>query len=282
MKHVYLMMMLSFYATTGSAGTDPTPQSKDHRIRTIAYNANDVVHLLAHYGYTLTVEFAPDELITDRVFGDPDAWEFLPNRNRAKIRPVQEDATTNLTIWTNRRTYIYEIRATNAKSPRTNDLTYYLRYTYPGDESHRAMLKQANLINELDEKKEQQAANTVLNPTDLYFGYSYAGESEIAPLQTFDDGRFTYFKFRDKSPLPTIYTADKQRNDALVNYHLDGAYVVIEQLASRFTLRNGQQVVSVIRNQLPGLEAMDTSKGGVDQNKHIKNGNVGGSGHADW
>ena len=68
----------------------------------------------------------------------------------------------------------------------------------------------------------------------------------IEPLQVFDDGEFTYFKFRDiNADIPGIFLVHDDHSEALINYRIAGRYVVVERVAGRFTLRYGKSFICV-------------------------------------
>lgn len=283
MKQIAAITLLLIFGITAWAGQDPLPTPKDHRIRVVPYSENDVVQVLTHYGYVTTVEYAPDEIIQDWPSGDPMAYQIIPNKNTLKIRPLLNDATTNLTVYTNYRRYYYELKAADVNNPRAKELTFNIRYTYSSEDNMAAAKRQSQYLREAQDRIDQRAADQHggIRPEDLYFGYTFKGDPEITPVQIYDDSKFTYFLFREKSKLPSIYTVDNNRNEALVNYHMEGKYIVVQQMAGRFTLRSEQKVVSVFRETLPGMESVDRSDNGINQNRNMRGNSKGGS-YADW
>lgn len=92
-------------------------------------------------------------------------------------------------------------------------------------------------------------ANAVasFDPEKLNWKYSYTGDKALVPLDAFDNGQFTYFKFKEggMSHLPAIFIVDKNRNETLVNYHMEGQYLIVNGVAKQFTFRDGSYVTSI-------------------------------------
>ena len=66
----------------------------------------------------------------------------------------------------------------------------------------------------------------------------------------FDDGRFTYLKFKDvNSELPAIFLVSTNGEEGLVNYRVNYGYVIIERVAARFTLRHGPEVICLFNER---------------------------------
>lgn len=92
------------------------------------------------------------------------------------------------------------------------------------------------------------------DPTKLNWKYSFTGSRALAPIEAFDNGQFTYFKFKTNgmNHHPTVFIVDKKRNETLVNYHMQGGYMVINSVAKQFTLRDGAYVTSVYNDYAIG------------------------------
>ncbi len=88
-------------------------------------------------------------------------------------------------------------------------------------------------------------------PSDYNFNYTLTGSREIAPLRVFDDGEFTYMQFKALTDLPAIFLVGKDKQESVVNYRVEGPYVVIERIASQFSLRHGSDVACVYNRSTP-------------------------------
>ena len=97
------LLSLSSYAIRESR---PTPG--DPRIRVMVYSPDDVFKFTGYYGYQASIELAKDEEVVNVSMGDSTSWQIVPSGNRIFIKPMEKDATTNMTLITNKRTYFFE------------------------------------------------------------------------------------------------------------------------------------------------------------------------------
>lgn len=82
--------------------------------------------------------------------------------------------------------------------------------------------------------------------------YSINGDS-IAPIEVFDNGEKTFFRFAasDASVLPVILSFGAS-GKAVEKYRQRDGYLVVDRIASRFELVFGDYHATVINNNLPG------------------------------
>lgn len=64
------------------------------------------------------------------------------------------------------------------------------------------------------------------------FSYRIEGEVRAAPLQIFDDGKQTFFQFRE--PVPAIFAVDRSKQLVMVPARRDGHYVVVDRIDREF------------------------------------------------
>lgn len=230
MKKLILTIFVISYVGSLYAAQQPISTSQDHRIKRITYQSNNIVHLYGHHGYSVHVTFSPSEQVENIALGDAGAWEVVPVRNNLFLKPLAE-SNTNLTVLTNQRSYHFNlISADNVK-----DLTYQLQFIYP-----------EQIIMDDDGYKKD------LSAIDLNWEYSFAPKNAepMAPIQAFDDGQFTYFKFHRNQAIPAIFTVDERRNESVVNYHVEDGRVVVNQVSEQFTFRHNGEAVSVFNDTL--------------------------------
>ena len=231
MPRAFVMAVVS--AGIVQASTVPRSMSSDHRVKLVAYDANNIVNLKGHYGYQTQITFANGEQVQSVSLGDSLAWQAVPVSNYLFIKPIAA-SKTNMTVITNLHSYTFQLDSeTQEATP-----TYKLQFTYPAD--------YATLIN----------TNNVgnLNPGSLNWKYSFTGEKTIAPVKAFDNNQFTYFKFNTKGlgRLPAVFMVDRKKNESLVNYHMEGDYLVVHGVGRQFTLRHGDEIASVYNDGVIG------------------------------
>jgi len=232
------------------------PISMDSRIRTYLYNPNEVYIFVGHYKYESSIEFAPDEKILTISLGDTTAWQIVPNGNRIFLKPIAQDATTNMTLITDKRTYQFELYAEEAKDIRDEDMVFVVRFIYTAEpsESVKSFTKPVSA-----EKANESIKPDLTKPDNYNFNYTLSGPEYMSPVKVFDDGEFTFFQFRNKNAtLPAFFTYDKDGNEAMINYRIVDNYVVIEQVTDRFTLRHGSDIVCVFNEARPREKKVET------------------------
>ena len=214
-------------AMNANAASLPRGVAADHRVKVVQYDPNNIVILKGKYGYQTQITFAPNETVQNVSIGDSMAWLAVPVSNHLFIKPVAE-STTNMTVLTNTNNYNFQLDSTNAHvSP-----TYKLQFTY--------------LDGGYDQTGTSNSVAT-FDPDKINWKYSFTGDKSLAPIEAFDNGQFTYFKFKSDgmSHLPSVFIVDKNRNETLVNYHMQGKYMIVNAVAKQFTLRDGDDVSSV-------------------------------------
>jgi type IV secretion system protein VirB9 len=236
--------LLFLHALPASALQEPRPLATDRRIQTVRYSANEIYDFIGHYGYQSIIEFAPDEEISTVSLGDSIAWQVNPVGSRLFLKPVEQDALTNMSVITNKRTYHFELHAEETENIRDKDMIFLLRFIYPDDYAG----DYSNFVNEdpLPDLTDPEVLKT------LNFNYSIVGNDVAAPIRIFDDGEFTYMEFKDvNGDIPAIFWVDSGGEENLVNFRKNGSYIVIERVTSQFTLRSGPDVMCVFNESRP-------------------------------
>jgi type IV secretion system protein VirB9 len=215
------------------------PTSIDSRIRVITYSPDDVFKFVGYYGFQASIELAKDEQVVSISMGDTTAWQIVPSGYRIFIKPMEPNATTNMTLITNKRTYFFELYAENAQDIRDPDMVFNVRFIYP-DEDDEDSIKTYIA---------SSSAPDLDHPEKYNFVYSISGEEDIAPTKIYDDGEFTYMQFRDKNAeMPAIFAVDDELRESMVNSHLstdNPNLVVIEHVFPKMSLRLGSKVICI-------------------------------------
>ena len=261
------------------AETIPRGTSVDPRVKSVTYNENDVISLTGHYGYQTTISFSPSEQIQNISIGDSISWQVVPNKagNLLFVKPVEENATTNMTVITDKRIYNFSMEAETPGLAGRPAVTYLLKFTYPFETvqdfsgSYPAGTASPTGYNSSYtggfDSSRPYAPPSQIKPTgiaavgaprDLNFGYSFKGDNMLKPNTVFDNGEFTYFKFRDMNDLPAIFEVDSDRNESVVNFRVEDGYVVVNSIGGQFTLRHGIDEACVFNDDFNSSEAVTT------------------------
>jgi type IV secretion system protein VirB9 len=238
-KFAFTFLALITFAIDASAIRESRPAAIDSRIRVMIYNPDDVFKFIGYYGYQASIELAKDESIVSISMGDTTSWQIVPAGNRIFIKPVEQDATTNMTLITNKRTYFFELYAAETQDIRDPDMVFNVKFIYPDEEESEHLKTYSSSSGNPD----------LTHPEKYNFNYSISGNEEIAPIKIFDDGEFTYLQFRDKNAeLPAIFAVDEELRESMVNYRLapdNSNVVIIEQVFKKLSVRHGKKIVCI-------------------------------------
>jgi len=215
------------------------PGPSDSRILLATYRDSEIYKVVASYGFQTTIEFSSQEIIETISIGDSIAWQIVPAGHRVFIKPQELNALTNMTVVTSMRPYYFELGAKKSRDPKS--VTFLVRFTYPD----------ASLPVTAVAAASKAAALLAKKPTDYNFNYTLTGSRDIAPMRVFDDGEFTYMQFRSTTDLPAIFLVDKEKQESVVNYRIEGPYVVIERTGTQFSLRHGSEITCVHNKGAP-------------------------------
>jgi type IV secretion system protein VirB9 len=215
------------------------PGPSDSRILLATYRDSEIYKVVASYGFQTTIEFSSQETIETISIGDSIAWQVVPAGHRVFLKPQELNALTNMTIVTSIRPYYFELGAKKSRDPKS--VTFLIRFTYPDVSPTVVGVAAASKAHAPPAKK----------PTDYNFNYTLTGSRDIAPMRVFDDGEFTYMQFRSITDLPAIFLVDKEKQESVVNYRIEGPYVVIERTGAQFSLRHGGEIVCVHNKSVP-------------------------------
>ncbi len=224
----------------------PTPT--DSRIRIMIYNPDDVFKFIGYYNYQASIELAKDEEVISVSMGDTTSWQVVPAGYRIFIKPIEKDATTNMTLITNKRTYFFELYAEETLDIRDPGMVFNVKFLYPDEEEeeHLQVLAQNN-----------NNTPDLAKPEKLNFLYSLSGHEEIAPIKIFDDGEYTYMQFRDKNnEIPAIFAVDENLRESMVNFRPDPTnsnLIIIDHVFPKLSLRAGKKVTCVFNENFDPL-----------------------------
>ncbi|QAU23385.1 P-type conjugative transfer protein VirB9 [Dyella sp. M7H15-1] len=246
MRKLLLSTLLLLPVAVVFAEQNPMAGVYDARIKTVTYNANDVVKILGHYGYSTDIQFAPDEHVADIALGDSMAWEVAPAGNHLFVKPREPDAVTNMTVVTNDRVYQMSLDAREVKgltSSRNSSMFFAVRFDYP--ELRAAAAHAAYLAQEASANKKKLNDELNAPPVARNWNYYACGSRALWPSQVFDDGRFTYLDYPASHEIPAVFTINADGTESIVDGNMRGDFYVIHTTAKRFILRSGKAVACV-------------------------------------
>lgn len=234
-------LLVAMVAVPVHALQTPRAIATDSRIRTVRYSPNEVYQFIGHYGYQSAIELESDEVVQTVSIGDSTAWQVNPSGNRLFLKPIDQNALTNMTVITSKRSYLFELHAAETKDIRDREMIFVMRFTYPQSD-----------VDSVDFAQYEPFPDIEKEPEKYNFNYTIRGSQVIEPLRIFDDGAFTYFEFRDQNAeVPAFFHVDSANNEELINFRKRGNYIVVERVSPRFTLRRGADILCVYNEKMP-------------------------------
>lgn len=230
-----------------------TAAAQDPRLVERLYDPNEVVRVEGRTNVQSTIRFGEGEAIENVAIGDSQSWQVTPNRraNLLFVKPLAARATTNMTVVTNRRTYLFDLVA----SPNHRAPLYVLTFTYPdepepaADETTQLASGNAAGPNAL----ELAAANddyAVVDPTTLNFEWQGSGAVGLLPQRIYDDGSATFMEWPAGQPMPAILVRDHEGDEGPVNFAVRGDVIVLDIVPGEIILRSGEDTALLV-NQGP-------------------------------
>lgn len=231
----------------------PKQYGTEKRFRAWTYHPNGVYYFEGHHMYPTYIEFSQTETINTIYSPKPNAWQFVPVKNRLFIKPLIEDADTTLTVMTNERDYFFILHAKEPSGPFDPDIAFFVKFKYPykTKEIGQGTGSEDSIIQFTQTKLPDLSKPELFN-----FNYTVSGDNEITPIKIFDDGKFTYLEFKDGHVIPAIFSVDITGLEAIVNFRILGPYLAIEGISSVFTLRHGPETVCVFNETRRGMTSI--------------------------
>jgi type IV secretion system protein VirB9 len=247
MKHllVFILVMVLYLPANSFAVQTSRPLPVDSRLRVMTYHPNGIHKYVGFYDYQASIVLEDGEEVKTISMGDTQAWQIVPSGNRIFIKPIADDpndANTNMLLVTNKRLYHFILEAAEVGDDGIDDpeLVFETRFVYP-DSDEEAVLQLS-----------QKSGPDLSEPEKYNFNYTISGSDLIAPIRVFDDAEFTYFQFTHRNAeVPAFFLVDGEGREALVNYRVNGDYIVLERVTSQLTLRYGQEVACVFNESRP-------------------------------
>lgn len=218
---VHAIVAASIMALAGSAApaeTTPRPGSHDNRVRVATWTEGQVYHVITTLTRVTTVEFGEGEIIRSIIAGDTVGFQFdgVPGGRAFAIKPTASGVATNITVYTNRRSYYFHV----VEARETPHYVVQFRYSESRVRPARAVAAEAPNAN-----------------------YAVSAREEFTPTAIWDDGTFTYFRFARNAPVPAIFRYSNGRERAVNSTARSDGVIRVSGVNRRWVLRLGEVVV---------------------------------------
>ena len=222
-------------ALSGAAGSPVLAGDKDTRMVERRYDPAAVVELVGRANVQATIRFGENERIENVAIGDSSAWQVTPNKraNLLFVKPLGDMSQTNMTVVTNRRTYLFDLVADPGGQP-----VYILSFTYPDEP--KAALAQGDNGDAVAARLASGDLEAAVDPAALNFRWKAKGDRKLLPQQTYDDGQMTFLAWSADRPMPAILVEDGEKNEGAVNFTMRGDTIVVDGVPARLILRHGK------------------------------------------
>ena len=211
----------------------PARTARDPRIRVVPYSAERIYRLRGYAGYQIDVQFALGERVTGVGVGDAKGVTLASSGDQLFLKPRAVPVATNLTVLTNRRTYLFDYTSgAGAPAAAAGSLTYVLRFEYPqaARRTRAASGRRARVARDLAAAERDAPRN---------YDYWYRGAPSLKPRAAWDDGVQTHLVFGSRAEIPAVFVRSADGSESLVNFAMRGGAMVIQRIARRLILRRG-------------------------------------------
>lgn len=246
-----------------NAETVPVRGISDPRVRTLAYNPDDVIRLTGFVGYQIHFEFAPGETFINLGAGDRDGIDVGKEGSHLFIKPKVERVGTNVTLLTNRRAYhLHYTALRRTPNPQRDDLVYSVRFTYPQDEAREEQARRERAAREAEAIAQAKALEAAAAARARNEAYEFCGDAVLKPVAAYDDGVHTRLRFAARTEMPAIFLKNDDGTESLTNLTVDREEVVLHRVARQWVLRRGK-LVGCVRNTTYDGEGVRLTSGTV-------------------
>lgn len=230
-----------------------TPRSgpADPRIKTIAYDPQQVVRIVGVFRTATQIRFGADETILHVALGDTSAWEVAPETNILFAKPIATRAATNLIVTTRTQQgethhYTFELSARAGSAARAAPDTFFVvQFRYPAAESRQIDQALSAQAQRLEARILQMKLDRGVLEGPRNLAYELQGSTDITPSEVSDNGRFTVLRFPGAQPLPAVYSVSPDGAEALVPFDVRGEFLVVHMTAPQLRLRRGRAVLCI-------------------------------------
>ena len=220
-----------------------SPALADSRIVWKEYDEATVVTVPGRPGIQTSIQFEPGERVENVAIGDSAGWQVTPNRRADLLflKPVLPDSRTNMTVVTDRRTYLFDLTTGGKGGP-----VYVMRFSYPHPApvvTAAATAPEPPSITPVPPLAAAPLAEPT--PAELNFAWESDGTAQLLPAQVFDDGKSTYLRWAPGAEVPAILVPGADGQDGPANYALRNGMIVINGIPRHITLKNGKRSASL-------------------------------------
>lgn len=215
-----LSVSVSVAANTAFAEAIPRSGPNDSRVRVATYQDGQVYRLKVSLTHVTTVEFGQGETIRSIIAGDTEGFQLdgVPGGRAFAVKPNARGVHTNITVYTNRRSYYFNV--TESSSP----TFYVVQFRYP--------------------EENRRPTNAVAQRAPNY-NYAASDRTNFTPSSVWDDGTFTFFRFPRNAPVPAIFQHSNGRERTVNSTQVEDGVLRVSGVGREWVLRLGDEIVCI-------------------------------------
>ena len=257
--HRYLIPLacLALSPVPSAAEELPRQVRQDQRVREVEYDPSQVTLVATQRLISTQVEFSPEETIVTAGIGNP-SFNMVAKLNYLFVKPTEMHPPTNVNVVTQlpdgrRRTYQLVFGIT-PPGDRREPPFFLVRFRYSADAQAR---RTADATIRAEARRDRDADRMLARDADSSRNHAYAiqGEADFEPVEVFDNGKVTTFRFIGATELPAIFLGRDDGTDELVPKSVDGELVTVHAVARKFVLRRGDLVMCVFNERFEPTRA---------------------------
>lgn len=199
----------------------------DERIRYYPYKEDTIYKLELALKSVTALQFDSSETVESIIIGDSASWEVVKLKagHVVSIKPIIEQASTNMTIYSDQRVYSFELHSKPEARDGVSNV-YRSIFSYP-------------------RKRRPPVVRQVQQPINS--DYVVSGEAAFRPRWVQDDSRQTTFFLPKNSPRPAIFKVGPNKTEELVNSRSNEDKVIVDGTSAFWVMRIGDEVICVGR-----------------------------------
>lgn len=215
-----MVLLLALVPVLSLAEATPRAGPNDRRVRIATYQESQVYRLNVSLTHVTTIEFGEGESIRSIIAGDTEGFEIdgVPGGRAFAIKPVARGVHTNVTVYTNRRSYYFNVEEVSSTT------FYVVQFRYPDNN--------------------RRSTNAIARAAPNY-NYSASARTEFTPTRIWDDGTFTYFAFPRNAPIPAIFRYSDGRERTVNTSAVEDGVIRVSGVNRQWVLRLGEEVVCI-------------------------------------
>ncbi|MCT7667479.1 TrbG/VirB9 family P-type conjugative transfer protein [Shinella kummerowiae] len=210
----------------------PVGFKSDIRIKRYVYDENNVYKLNLYLKSVTALQFADGENVESILIGDSASWEVVKLKmgNVISLKPIIDEALTNMTIYTDRRVYTFELISAGeikAGMKAGADQAFRTVFTYP--EEFTAVDK------------------SLVKGGPINQNYMVSGQTPFRPIAVHDNTLQTTFILPKGAQRPAVFKVGHDRQEKLVNSRTDGDRIIVDGTSDFWVMRIGDEMVCIGR-----------------------------------